>query len=426
MKPFQSALKSPTFKGYASTYLVEFLLLVSGLLVYRICNTHYGSEGVADLSIFKRIFSFGQPILLLGLLIGVTRYVTIAKSAKQQFTYYFTSFVFFGCISLILGVILIPYSAEWSNLLFGNNSFTSFVLPLFISIAGIYFHLMTFGYLRGKHDFQNANLLQFVNMAFIPILAFYLATTLENVLFFTGLAWLIISIISFIIIIYKPINWNNLRFESSSLKTLLKYGLPRVPGDIAFGGLFALPIIIVSKFNYPDLANKMAFSLTLLNIVGAAFSPLSLMLLPTISQKIKEQQFKSVQQETKRAIVATVILSSSGLLVYQVFAGEILELYLGEGSNYWVKDSKIIMSGAVFYALFITLRSVIDAYYIKAVNSINLIIALVFFCITSIASGQLNLDYVWFYYSFLSSLFLLMTLTLFSIYKMNRELKELI
>ncbi len=426
MNRLRSTIKSTTFKGYASTYLVEFLLLVSGLLVYRLSNNFFGNEGVAELSIFKRIFSFAQPILLLGISTGITRYVTHSKNSSQQFSFYFSSCTFFVAISLVLSILLIPFSEEWSHLLFGNNSFSSFILPLSISIPGIYFHLMTFGYLRGRHDFKNANILQFVNMGLIPILAFFIGDSLRSVLLITGSAWLGISAFSFFKIVRKPSNKKNLRFQKSSLITLLRYGIPRVPGDIAFGGLFALPIIIVSKFNYPELADKMAFSLTLLNIVSAAFSPLSLMLLPTISQKIKNKQYKEIIQETKRAIWATVLLSSFGLLIYQIFTAELLELYLGEGSEYWIKDSQLIMSGAVFYALFIALRSVINAYYEKAVNSVNLLITLVYFCILFILVGMLKLDYVWFYYIFLSSLFLLMCLTLRSIYKMNVALKKLI
>jgi O-antigen/teichoic acid export membrane protein len=263
-------------------------------------------------------------------------------------------------------------------------------------------------------------------MAMVPIVAFFIVDTLPKVLFITGIGWLLFSFISFLIIILNKENSTNLKFNFKHLKTLLTYSLPRVPGDIAFGGLFALPIIIVSHFNYPELAGKMAFSITLLNIVGAAFSPLSLMLLPGISQKLKDKNYKAVMIETKRAIFATVILSGIGLTIYQLFAEEILHLYLGEDVAFWVTDTKIIMSGAVFYALFITLRSVIDAYYVKAVNSINLIISMLFFCLSSIIVGSLEFDYVWFYISFLTSLTLLMILTLLSINKMNKELKLLL
>lgn len=426
MKIVRSAIKSNSFKGYASTYIVEFLVLVSNLLVYKLCTAEFGNKGLADLSIYKRLFSFAQPILLLGLLIGVTRYVTHAKSKSEQFSYYYTSFIFFLLISVILFIAFIPLNEFWSQFLFNDNSFKALIMPMAVSISGIYFHLMTYGYLRGKHEYIYANYLQFINMAMVPIVAFFIVDTLPKVLFITGIGWLLFSFISFLIIILNKENSTNLKFNFKHLKTLLTYSLPRVPGDIAFGGLFALPIIIVSHFNYPELAGKMAFSITLLNIVGAAFSPLSLMLLPGISQKLKDKNYKAVMIETKRAIFATVILSGIGLTIYQLFAEEILHLYLGEDVAFWVTDTKIIMSGAVFYALFITLRSVIDAYYVKAVNSINLIISMLFFCLSSIIVGSLEFDYVWFYISFLTSLTLLMILTLLSINKMNKELKLLL
>ena len=167
----------------------------------------------------------------------------------------------------------------------------------------------------------------------------------------------------------------------------------------------------------------MAFSLTILNIVGAAFSPLSLMLLPTISQKLKNNMFLEARKEINISIVATVLLSGIGVVIYEVFAYEILYLYLGESIISWVEDTKLIMLGGVFFALFITLRSVIDAYHVKAVNSFNLVVTVVFFSITAIFIGIKGLEYMWFYKVFLLSLLLLVLLTLISIYKIQKKLK---
>ena len=48
---------------------------------------------------------------------------------------------------------------------------------------------------------------------------------------------------------FKNIPDKRFSFDIFKLKKLLKYGVPRVPGDVAYGGLFALPIIIVSHFH---------------------------------------------------------------------------------------------------------------------------------------------------------------------------------
>src|SRR5690606_1926546 len=144
---------SAAFKGYASTYLVEFLVLVSSLLLYRVCSDFFGEIGLAELSVYRRIFSFIQPILLCGLLVGLTRYVAHESDRSIQFSYFISAFVFLFLVSLMCNVLFALFPVQLSLVFFDSAEFSIYILPLGLSIAGALMHLMIYGYLRGKHEF---------------------------------------------------------------------------------------------------------------------------------------------------------------------------------------------------------------------------------------------------------------------------------
>ena len=80
-------------------------------------------------------------------------------------------------------------------------------------------------------------------------------------------------------------------------------------------------------------------------------------------------------------MIITLIISAFGLIVFELFAKEILEIYLSDINPSLIQTCMILISGCIGYCLYISLRSVLDACYIKAVNTKNLIIVILLFII---------------------------------------------
>jgi O-antigen/teichoic acid export membrane protein len=262
-----------------------------------------------------------------------------------------------------------------------------------------------------------ANTLQIINSGIIPVLAFFIQSDIIHILSFTGLLWIVTSA-SALIMILKNIKWDKNILLFSCIKELLSYGIQRVPGDFGMAALISLPAIITAHFAGIKEAGYVAFGTTILNMTGAVFAPFGLVFLPKASQLISGKDIGKLKEYIKKLATLTLLLTFAGLIIFEIFADEIIKIYLGKGFSDLVVIARIIMLGCLAYTFYVSMRSIIDAYYFKAVNTFNIIIALTFFLTSSLIIYLLNWSYIALVSAFVLSLQALGVLTLFDIRKL--------
>ena len=108
----------------------------------------------------------------------------------------------------------------------------------------------------------------------------------------------------------------------------------------------------------------------------------------------------------------TFVLSFAGVLFYEVFANEIIRLYLGQTFDALVGITRVIMGGGIAYAIYVSLRSIVDAYHVKGVNTINILLSLSVFLGISLGGYVMSGNGALILPGFLLSLFLLGALTI--------------
>jgi len=246
-----------------------------------------------------------------------------------------------------------------------------------MSIVGLSLHTMAYSYYRGKMIFNYSNFLQIINMGFIPLSVFIFSENIEDVFLYTGLMMSSISLIVLTKIFLSQ------SFEVSTVKTfipkLFTYGLQRVPADLGLASLIALPAILSAHTEGILVAGYVAFSISLLSLSGQAVAPIGLIMLPKISYLLGEKNFVLIQYYVKKLFIFSVLFAIIGTTIYQLFAEEILHLYLGKVELDLIDISKNIILGALFYPFYVTMRSIVDAYYARAYNTISIVTALVIF-----------------------------------------------
>jgi hypothetical protein len=92
---------------------------------------------------------------------------------------------------------------------------------------------------------------------------------------------------------------------------------------------------------------------------------------------------------------------------------------LGENYGEAVTVTRIVMVAAVAYTIYVSMRSIIDAYYLKAINTLNIIVALLIFLIFSFLSQFFAGNYIHLLFIFVIGVFSLGALTLHDIVKIN-------
>lgn len=407
-------LKKIIKSDYVITFLTEFLVLVAGVLVYKFAANLSGKDDFSEYAICRRTISFIQPLLMLGLGVGIPRYIAFSATEnlkKSQGTFFVSGLLIALCI-LIPSLFLFNFFKEqFSFLFFGSISFQYLIPYLSIMIAGMILHAICYGYLRGRLYMRVANLIQLINIGVVPLVVFALFHNVNDVLLYTGVAWFGISSVITIIILFT-IAWMKSEL-GASIRSLIIYGIQRVPGDLVLAGFLALPAYFTAHLvdDHLKTAGYVAFAMSLLNMAGAAFGPICLILLPKASQVILNEDFHLLKQYVRRITIWTLGLTIIGILFVELFTNQLIALYLGESFSDLVLCIRIVILSSLGYTLYISLRSILDAYYVKAVNTKNIIISFISFIIFATIAYIVDRNYLSILYGFVLSMLILGFLT---------------
>lgn len=367
------------------TFITEFSVLVSGILVYKLAASLFGNMGFSEYALSRRAVSFIQPALLLGLGVGIPRYIAYSANDKiKSDSYFLAGFLVLLVASAAFFILFNLNSKTVSFLIFGSNGYAFLVYPISLMLFGLVLHALTYSYFRGHMMMIKANILQIINMGVIPLIVFYISDTVSALLYYTGMLWIIVSCI-FLFLVFRKIRVSFSKlFERT--EELFIYGIQRVPGDFGLAGLLSLPAFFTSHIGSVKEAGYVSFGVSLLNMIGAAFAPIGIILLPKASQLIASKSWDILERYTKNILKISVFLTASGVILFEVFAKDILALYLGKELSDIVFIVRILIISAVGYNIYIATRSIIDAIYVKAINTRNIILSLsLFVVVTSVA-----------------------------------------
>lgn len=412
-------------KDFITTFLTEFIVLGSSIIAYKLAANFLGNEGFSEYVLSRRNVSLFQPALLMGLSIGIPRYLAYASTenpgSKKSDAYFISGLSVLVVVIITFTIILNLFKANLAYLLFGSIEYIPLIFPINVMLIGSILHAAAYSYFRGHLLMIRANILQMVNLGLVPLLALCLGKTTRDVLIITGSCWSAISLLS-LFAIAKNIKWEGTYFLSC-IKELLSYGLQRVPGDFAYAALFTLPATFTAHIRGVQEAGYVAFAASVSNMIGTVFVPVGLILLPQASQIIAGRNFEMLRYYSNRLLKITFFMTVLGVVFFEIFADTIIELYLGQSYSEIIFLTRIIVIGSVAHTIFISLRSIIDAYYLKALNTINIIIALLLFLLLSAIVAFFSKGYIYIVVCFVVAIFLLGSLTLLEIRKiLKREL----
>ena len=363
-------LGSPQGRDSLLTTVTEGLSMLGMVLTYRLA-AQVSKQDLDLYVIVRRTVSFVFPILILGAMVGLTRFVAMSREPAQQRGYLRGALAWvlpLGALTIACG-FLFAKGLAWT--IFGSEASADLIPPLALMITGIALHGVAYGYLRGKKSMVAANVVQLSVLALAPCGAFLLWTDMGAVLWATGIAWIAVPLISLIPALLAP-KHGKMRRERSEL---LRYGLPRVPGDIALGALLTIPGYVALRTHGLDVSGEVGFGATLLNLAAAAFSPVALLLLPAAAVRLAAGDHAGLERSIAK--MTWVILAASIALTvgFELLSEPLLRIYLGPSGAAYLPMSRIIFIGALPFAFFNGMRSVLDAYFHTPRNGMNLVVA---------------------------------------------------
>jgi O-antigen/teichoic acid export membrane protein len=346
------------------------------MLAYKLAAHYFGKQGFSEYAVARRAISTIYPVCLLGMGVALPRYIAIAGAERDESVHnrFFGASLWCVLVSVGLALTLINLSSSaFSYLIYGDASYQTLVFPISTIIAGLCFHALAYGYFRGHLQMDRANILQLVNSGMVPLVVLLrggrsVGTVLEEI----GLITIFVSVLA---LLFTP--WQKMASNCwSEVTVLLRYGIPRMPGDFALIALLGLPTFLVAHQVGVQAAGYVAFSISVLNMIAAVFAPIGLVLLPKASGLIARGATEELSAHLSTVFRLSLIVSAFLTVLTEGSAGALLRVYLGRDFSEMATLVRIVMLGAVPYAVYTALRSAVDARHFKAVNTQNCVIAL--------------------------------------------------
>jgi O-antigen/teichoic acid export membrane protein len=172
-------------------------------------------------------------------------------------------------------------------------------------------------------------------------------------------------------------------------RSLLDYGHRRVPGELAQFALFALvPALAAHVGSVTDVAYLSAGQ-QVLSVLSVALLPVGLLLLPSLTRAWATDRAAATRNVARLAAFAAhvAIFASAQALLYADIA---VGAWLGPDFDDAGSLVRVTVAPAAMFALYLMLRSVLDAVAVTSYNSRNNLIALAVFA--SVAAVMLGAD----------------------------------
>jgi O-antigen/teichoic acid export membrane protein len=390
MTPIRVRL-SPFLTDILITTLVSLSTVISFVFLARVLAMGLGPEKFGAYSISRRLLATLEPLSTVNLGIALARYTALSPDGSRRFSYLFNSFIVTAGINVLLFLIVICFQSKITSVLFCDPQYLPLLWATMFSVFTYSCFIVLYGFYRGAGMMHKANFLQFLLVAAWPLdvgSAFAGSGRVDRIVFITGLGYLVIFL-PLLLRLFKGMH-AKYSLKKSELRELLIYGIPRLPGGIAYAGILGIGTIICPFFLSLESAGYLALSVSVLKAVEGAFDSFGRVILPKVAQIYSSEQpeylRKKIGEMTGFAVHIGLFLGCQLFL----WADTIVVSWLGARYAQVTLLMRVFSLAIVPFLIYSILRSVIDAVEAKAINTGNLYVAFgatVLACVISVFSG---------------------------------------
>ena len=376
---------SPFLKNIVTTTITSFISIISIIFIMRFLAKGLGPEEFGAYSLARRIISNIIPLATLSISIALTRYIATTNENKLRGSYFVSSIISTGTALVLLLIIAVPAGKHLSYLIFRSNEYLNLYYASLFLLGGYCIFTITYAFFRGVQKFNTANSLQLCLMAIIPLVVSYFFAYKKNsslIMFLMGSAFYL-SFIPLVLITMKT-KLPRLSDIRSSMKTLLKYSLPRVPAGFALAGLLTLGPFLAALILGLKEAGYFVIGQSVFRVMESAIVGFGLVALPKISQLVAEDKLEFLKLKIEDILIMIFQLGIFVTIHTFIWSKEIVLVWLGSEYTEAVPIMKILILSLGPYLGYVILRSIVDAVEVRAINTLNLSVSLVIAAVLSI------------------------------------------
>jgi O-antigen/teichoic acid export membrane protein len=381
----------PFLKDIFLTTLTSFVVMLCLVLTISILARNLGPELFGAYSLARRFVIFLFPFTTFCLAVTLTRYLAISRNDESRGNYFHAATIIYIVIALFFVLLGIIFHQSLTVIIFRDVAYTNlYYLSLFM-IIGMSFYTLLNSYYRGINRMRMSNIWNALVVGILPLFISLLSMyygNVEIIFLLMGLAYYLA--IGPIVLIYRKMEIIFLQIHKIEIKEMLHYSTPRIPGQMFFAGLLAIGPFCARYFGSISDAGLIVIGQSIFSVMHISVSGFGLVALPKIS-KISANENKFAL-EARVNDVLEMVFHCSLFLVVQCFiwSDEIVFIWLGNKYANAVPIIQIFLLSLCPYLLYVMLRWVIDAVEVKAYNTLNTFISIVFAFFVTVLLGYLG------------------------------------
>jgi O-antigen/teichoic acid export membrane protein len=364
------------------TLITELVVMAAGIFVLKLAAQFLGAVGFGEYTLTRRATALLYLPLVLGFGIAAPRYIAIATAGAlpgYSPRLFAVATLTAGLLPALIVIVLMNLSPGGASaILFGSAKMSFLVPAATIALAGLTMHSMTYAVFRGRGDMNLANLLQLVNNGIVPVTAFmFVPHYAPTVLTATGMTWMLTSVAALVGVMTRDRTKEIAEHPfGDHLRILLRFGVPRVPGEFALVGLFALPALMALRTQGVVAAGQFSAGMSLLSLVAGVFGPVGLVMLPRASAQAASGDLHGLRRIVLKMLAGGIVLAIAAVAIGEFLIPPFVRWYFGKDFIAAIPVFRICLLGAIPYVIYVLLRNILDALDVRAVNSRNLLITL--------------------------------------------------
>jgi O-antigen/teichoic acid export membrane protein len=347
-------------RDYVTSTVAHWLSLASGLLLFHLVARRDGVAGFTYYQVARGAVATLQPVALLGLVPALHRYLPRAGGrvrvlARQSFL---VQVVLMDLIAL-LGLVL----AHDVGRLLGIAGGVPAVRAVILLAAGNCLCVITVAALRGCGQVHLANLVWLLGLGLLPLATFALTPRIEVFLALQGIAMIVLAFGGMAVAGPRRAERTRPVTDPPRLRTLLRYGIRRVPGDIALPALFAFPTFFVATVTRggPE-TSYVGFATSAITLICALFGMLTPVLLPRLSGHLQDAAPAATLGRGLRVLpIAAAVLAALVAGAFAAVATPVVHGFLGPEFDDAAGVLRLALPAAIPLAAFYAARPALDA-----------------------------------------------------------------
>ncbi len=374
--------RKPFFWDISLTTVAEFTVMGSSLLLISLLGRWLGPVALAEYLLLRRVTVWFMAGSRLGLATALPRYVAWSSGQRgtehERHTYFFISAAFMMLTTVGVATILVLGRRTFAEWLFGSRYRSALVIALALLLIGLVAQSAVYGYYRGLLDMVRANLLQVVNLTVMPLTVLLVLARTGSIPIIVGAIGGVTAILSvlFALPVLRKLTQVGLSRVTQYGGELLRYGIPRMPGDFGIAALLAVGPVVAAHEVPMAKVSSLLLGVSILTAIGYAVSPIGVVLLSKVSMMLGGGAAENVRSRLRLLAAAVPEMSVFVCAQLFVFADVAVRTWVGSKFLDQVGVIRLLILAIPPYLFYVVLRSTIDAADVTPYNARNVLIGL--------------------------------------------------